>query len=99
MTATQQTLTHPTQATQSRITPNLLKSAERELAAFLRAVNDTFGSRQAQIALEDWMELVEDIEWREDGTVPQWRQVTIQASCRLAGRISVKGKPVRVTVG
>ena len=64
-------------------------SAETELAAYARAVQELFGPEQAQQAIEDWMEELESMDWRSQETVPDWRGLTIAAAVRLARRVNV----------
>ncbi len=63
----------------------LLSLAEQELAAFFAAVTDLFGSAQAELSAEDWLD-----ELQATDTLPasirEWRQITINALARLAGR-------------
>jgi hypothetical protein len=67
----------------------LITMAERELGAFITAVTELFGSEQARLAAEDWLD-----ELVLRGTLPRltsrdWRLVTIAASARLANRVNV----------
>jgi hypothetical protein len=63
----------------------LVPDAEKELAAFARAVKELFGSKQARRSIEDWMEELERMDWPAQGT-PDWRCVTIAAAHQLAIR-------------
>jgi hypothetical protein len=69
---------------------DLMAMAERELAAFTRAVNELFGSERVRQATEDWMEELALIDWPEGTAMPDWRQLTIAAAARLAGRINAQ---------
>lgn len=60
--------------------------AEKELAAFISAVQSLFGAEQSLQSAEDWIHELESLN-REDAAVPDWRQVTIAASVRLASRV------------
>lgn len=73
------------------LTAELLPGAERELAAFVRAVEERFGDVQARQSIEDWMEQLESMHWPEGGGDPDWRLLTIAASARLAARVNVQG--------
>jgi hypothetical protein len=66
----------------------LLASAERELSAFLTAVNDLFGAEQAQQASEDWIGELAEMDLANRAPVIDWRRVTIAAAVRLAGRVN-----------
>ena len=61
--------------------------AERELAAFFQAVTQLFGSEQAELSTESWLqELIES-----DGlptSAREWRMITAKVSARLASRVS-----------
>lgn len=63
--------------------------AEKELAAFARAVQELFGPEQARQAIEDWMEELESVDWRSQKTVRDWRGLTTSAAVRLARRVNV----------
>ena len=64
-----------------------LQIAERELSAFMKAVRDLFGPKQAWVAAEDWLEESELRDAAPRSTIKDWRSVTIAASTRLASRI------------
>jgi len=63
--------------------------AERELAAYAREVEELFGPEQARLSIEDWMEELESIDWRNHVTVRDLRALTIAAAVRLAGRVNI----------
>ena len=63
------------------------KIAERELFAFVNAVMELFGTDQARIATEDWLEESELMDAAPRATIKDWRSVTIAASARLATRV------------
>jgi hypothetical protein len=65
-----------------------LNMAERELSAFLRAVETLFGLDQAKLAAEDWLEAAEQVPGSNQPTNHDWRAVTIAASSRLAHRLA-----------
>jgi hypothetical protein len=58
----------------------LLASAERELSAFFRAVNQLFGAEQARKAAKNWIKELERMDWRSGPSVTGWRKVTIAAA-------------------
>jgi hypothetical protein len=64
----------------------LLASAERELSAFIAAVNELFDAELARQAADNWMEELEQTDWPSDAPVIDWRRVTIAAASRLGGR-------------
>jgi|SRR5271166_748992 len=64
----------------------LVTDAEKELAAYARAVRKLFGSEQAQQSIEDWLAEFESVEWPIGRRMTDWRCVTIAAANRLAIR-------------
>ena len=66
---------------------DLMTMAERELSAFFRAVTQLFGSEQAELSAESWLqELIET-----DGlpaSAREWRMITAKVLTRLASRLS-----------
>jgi hypothetical protein len=63
--------------------------AERELSAFIRAVSQLFGSEEARLSAEDWLDETVSIDGPPLSTSRNWRAVTIAASARLANRLAV----------
>jgi hypothetical protein len=61
--------------------------AEKELAAFVSAVSELFGSTEAQQSAKDWMKIVTLMCCQTRGASPDWRRVTITAAGRLASRV------------
>jgi alkylhydroperoxidase/carboxymuconolactone decarboxylase family protein YurZ len=59
--------------------------AERELSAFFNAITQLFGSEQARLSAQDWLqELIE-----RDGlpaSTREWRLLTAKVSTRLANQ-------------
>jgi len=62
--------------------------AERELAAFISAVTESFGPEQARLSAEDWLEESKLMDSPPRSTRRDWRAVTIAASARLANRLT-----------
>jgi hypothetical protein len=60
--------------------------AERELSAFIRAVTELFGSEQARLSTEDWLDESELMDGLYGAARKDWRAVTVAASARLAKR-------------
>jgi hypothetical protein len=58
--------------------------AEREISAFVIAVERTCGPVVAFRAAEYCIELAESISLPSDGGCPDWRKLTVMASSRLA---------------
>jgi len=76
-------------------TGELVTTAERELAAFYRAISVAYGPEEAMLAAELWIEELEKSDGdrlkgaslRFDGSLSKWRSVTINASRRFASRV------------
>jgi hypothetical protein len=67
--------------------PDLMKMAERELAAFFSAVTQLFGPEQAELAAEDWLQELTKIDGLPAST-REWRLITAKVSTRLPSRVS-----------
>ena len=67
---------------------DLLRMAQQELAAFFTAVEEMFGSEQAEISADDWLEELAEISVLPASAL-EWRQITIKASTRLARRMNI----------
>ena len=65
----------------------LMTMAERELGTFISAVRELFGSEQARLAIEDWLDELVLMETLPGLTGRDWRSITIAASARLANRV------------
>ena len=63
--------------------------AERELSSFIAAMTELYGPEQASLSEKDWLEELELMDSLPLSTNRQWRAVTIAASVRLAGRLSI----------
>jgi hypothetical protein len=61
--------------------------AERELSAFTGAVTELFGTEQARVATEDWLEELTLLDTPSRSKERNWRAVTIAAAARLAKRL------------
>jgi hypothetical protein len=64
----------------------LLASAERELSAFVTAVNQLFDAEQGRKAAKSWIEQLERTDWPNGASAIDWREVTIAAAARLVRR-------------
>ena len=65
---------------------NLILLAERELAAFARAVRELFGPEQARVSTAEWIDELESLHWPARPGVSDFRRITTAASARLADR-------------
>ena len=77
-------VSHPETDRCCELADRLLVVAEKELSAFVRAVEEIFGAEQACVSTMDWIEELELIDWPDGAAPPNWREVTIRASARLA---------------
>jgi hypothetical protein len=66
-----------------QLTSSFLILAEKELSAFIRAVDKLFGSEQARQSGLDWIEELGRMDWPSGKSIPDWRQATVGASARL----------------
>ena len=65
--------------------------AEKELSAFMRAVDQLFGAEQARQSALDWIEELERMDWPSGESIPDWRRATVGASARLGALLSGSG--------
>lgn len=65
---------------------NLIILAERELAAFDKAVSELFGPEQAHLSTAEWIDDLESIDWPAEPGVSDLRRITTAASAKLAHR-------------
>lgn len=66
----------------------LMSTAERELAAFTRAVTELFGPEEAKLSVEDWLNEVASRDCLPGSTTREWRLVTVAAMARLVIRVA-----------
>src|SRR5258708_38925682 len=59
-------------------------AAEKELSAFMSAVQKLFGPEQARQSALHWIEELERMDWPSGESIPDWRRATVLASARLA---------------
>jgi hypothetical protein len=67
--------------------PDLMAMAEQELAAFFSAITQLFGSEQAELSAEDWLQELIEIDDLPAST-REWRLITAKVSIQLASRVS-----------
>jgi hypothetical protein len=67
--------------------PDRLTMAERELSAFFNAIANLFGSEQAELSAEDWLQELIEIDSLPVST-HEWRLITAKVSTRLARRVN-----------
>jgi len=67
--------------------------AEKELSAFIRAVDKLFGAEQARQSALDWIEDLERMDWPSGESLPDCRRATVGASARVGALLSGSGEP------
>jgi len=70
----------------------MITAAERELGAFMKAVTDSFGSKESALAAEDWLEEFDSRQELPGSGGYDWRSVTIAAASRLATRLNTRSR-------
>lgn len=65
---------------------NLIILAERELAAFDKAVSELFGPEQARLSTAEWIDELKSMNWPARPGVSDFRRITTAASAKLAHR-------------
>ena len=70
-----------------------LTMGERELSAFFHSVTRLFGSEQAELSAEDWLDQLGEIVETNDlpTSTHGWRAISTRALTRLAARVSASG--------
>ena len=66
---------------------DFITMAEQELSAYFNAVTQLFGSEQAELSADDWLQELVEIDGLPAST-REWRLITAKASTRLASRVS-----------
>jgi hypothetical protein len=65
---------------------DFMTPAERELSAFFNAVTQLFGSEQAELSAEHWLQELNETE-ELPASAREWRLITAKASTWLASRV------------
>lgn len=76
---------------------DLMYSARRELGAFLEVVTDSFGTEEARLAAEDWLEGLDSVEPLTELTGRVLRTITIGSAARLAARLNAASSETKVS--
>ena len=74
-----------------QVASDFLTLAEKELSAFIRAVDKLFGGEQARQSALDWIEELGHVDWPSGESIPDWRRATVGASARLGALLSGSG--------
>ena len=76
-----------------RSNDDVMRAAERELAAFALAVKEMFGTEQERLSIEDWMQELEAMNGTTENVNPGWRRLTIAAATQVATRVCMLREP------
>jgi hypothetical protein len=71
-----------------QVADGFLVMAEKELSAFIRAVDKLFGPEQARQSALHWIEELELMGWPSGESIPDFRRATVGASARLGALLS-----------
>ena len=66
--------------------------ADSELCSFTAAVMKVYGSEQARLSENDWLEESDLMDSPPRSGVRNWHAVTIAASARLANRVNARSR-------
>ena len=75
----------------NQLASDFLILAEKELSAFIRAVEQLSGAEQARQSALDWIEELGRMDWPSGESTPDWRRATVSASARLGILLSDSG--------
>ena len=62
---------------------DLIASASRELRAFMCAIRERYGENCAATAGDQWVTVLESVDWELSVSTPDWRKITIETLCTL----------------
>lgn len=69
----------------------LMSMAERQLESLMSVLTNLYGSEQARISAEDWIDEFESMDAPPESSAREWRVITIAAASRLASRLREMG--------
>jgi len=75
---------------------DLMTMAERELSAFFNAVTQLFGSEQAELSAEDWLQELIEIDGLPT-SAREWRLITAKVSTRLPSGVNTSSLSTEFT--
>ena len=76
--------------------PDLTMMAEREFSAFFNAVTQLFGSEQAELSAEDWLQEVIESDVLAAST-REWRLITAKVSTQLPAGVNASSLSAEFT--
>ena len=75
---------------------DLVTMAERELSAFFDAVTQLFGSEQAELSAEDWLQELIQIDGLPT-SAREWRLITAKVSTRIVSGVNASSRSTEFT--
>jgi hypothetical protein len=75
---------------------DLMTMAERELSAFFNAVTQLFGSEQAELSAEDWLQELIQIDGLPT-SAREWRLITAKVSTRIVSGMNASSRSTEFT--
>ena len=75
---------------------DFMTMAERELSAFFNAVTQLFGSEQAELSAQDWLQELIEIDGLPT-SAREWRLITAKVSTRLPGGVNASSLSTEFT--
>jgi len=75
---------------------DFMTMAERELSAYFTAISQLFGSEQAELSAEDWLQELIDVD-NLPASPREWRLITAKTSSRLASRLNASSQSTEFT--
>jgi len=75
---------------------DFMTMAERELSAYFTATSQLFGSEQAELSAEDWLQELIDVD-NLPASPREWRLITAKTSSRLANRLNASSQSTEFT--
>jgi len=75
---------------------DLMTMAERELSAFFNAVTQLFGSEQAELSAEDWLQELIEIDGLPT-SAREWRLITAKVSTGLPSGVNTSSLSTELT--
>lgn len=73
----------------------LLATAERELSAFVIAVNQLFDGDQGLKAANNWIEELERTDLPSEASVIDWRKITIAAATKFVRGVTLNSTQIK----
>jgi len=75
------------ETSRGHVTSRSFSLAEQELNAFIHSVSSLIGAELTTFLTELWLDEVASMGWTSEPASPEWHQVTLGASAKLACRL------------